>query len=215
MEKKSLGLKAFRGGIVVILSMVLMLFLVSCKEGSGSSGNSGIDRISENVVQGKYGVFYNMEGKVYRDYEANAFLSNGDKSVCTYTNYTDTNNLYYMTSDVEPKHVAKSVDFYVLSYSGDYIAYSTYGENHGVTGDIFIYCIKDGTVTEIATEVKSKDFCISPTGETVAYIGVDDKIHVSGINVEDRVVTDEGFLPMAITNDGNVLYYMRVKIINL
>ncbi len=239
MKKKDLCFKTFRGGIVVILSIVLMLFLVSCSSESGdikdgSKGTSVKDSKKDSKDDSKKkskensdGVLvfedlvgcWNTDGEIYEIDNVYYGRSSGDQTIVTYTGGDEDGNtaLYYITSNFEPKLVATNVWNYDISYSGEYIAYTQDNEDMETESftyrDLFIYSVKDDKATQIDTEVEY--FVLSPSGETVVYQkenGSYDNLFVGGYNIEKTLIggnEETYYSPVAVSNDGKMIYYLE------
>ncbi len=98
--------------------------------------------------------YWSLEKGIYEG-EISTFnvLKNGNESLIAYIldGNNDSSALYYMKSDLEPKLVAENVGTYAVSYTGDYIAYVQADGFEG--GELYLYCVKDGKITQIDTDV--------------------------------------------------------------
>lgn len=189
--------------VFAVLVAVLVIFLTGGRK-------TGMDTYADT---GDYVYYFgSFEKGAYDDEEDIAFLSgagNGEKSIWV---YYDGNALYYMRSDLEPKLIIEeSVSSCVVSYTGEYIAYVE--GNSTEEGDLYLYCVKDGKITQVDTDVYPGYLCLSPEGKAVAYLKdyesyLENDLYVGGIGIKNQKVDDDGSLPVAISNNGKTFYYI-------
>ncbi|MDE5680200.1 MAG: zinc-ribbon domain-containing protein [Lachnospiraceae bacterium] len=136
-------------------------------------------------------------------------LTNGESSIFV---YADDTSLYYMKSDLEPKLIVEEyVATYVVSYTGEYIAYVL--ADNMMEGDLYLYCVKDGKITQVDTDVFPGYICLSPEGKAIAYLKnyesyTENDLYIGGIGIKNQKVDDDGSMPVAISNNGKVFYYI-------
>ncbi len=183
--------------IFAVLVAVLVIFLMG-------SRRNGMDTYAD--VKDYVGIFWSFEKGMY-DGEVSYFegKSNGESSIFVYPD-NDYRCLYYMKSDLEPKLVAEDVTAYAVSYTGEYIAYVQ-------IDDLYLYCVKDGKITQIDTGVFPSYLCLSPEGKVVAYLKnyesyTENDLYIGGIGIKNQKVDDDGSMPVAISDNGKTFYYV-------
>lgn len=208
-EKKGLPFKILIPvTIVFILAVVLLVFLLTRK------GNSGkIAMLSEDcIIYDISGSFANLAGENYEE-EVFDYSYNGDCSVISYlVEDGDSYSLYYMRSDMKPKLAAEDVDWAKISYTGEYIAYMQDIEDY-TAGDLYLYCVKNGKISKVDTDVYPEYICMSPSGKAVAYIkdyedDEDNSLYIGGAGIKNKEVDSDGCIPVALTDNGKTLYYI-------
>ncbi|MGN1148458.1 MAG: zinc-ribbon domain-containing protein [Lachnospiraceae bacterium] len=210
-KKKLLPVILGIAAVVVVALVAVFVFMF----GGSSSGN--YDKYSKDYVAYAYSEYiYNSDGKVYEaDSDIYSVAYSADNSVLAYTmqesDYTQT--LYYMTEDFEPKMVDEEVVSFKVSYNGAYIAYIKDVNDAYTSGDLYLYCIKDGKTTHVDSDVYPNYFCVSPGGKTVAYLKDyesynDNALFIGGISVENTKVDKDGSTPVAVSDNGKSLYYL-------
>lgn len=136
-------------------------------------------------------------------------LTNGECSIFV---YADDKSLYYMKSDLVPELVVDEyVATYAVSYTGEYIAYVV--ADNMMEGDLYLYCVKDGKITQIDTDVFPGYICLSPEGKAIAYLKdyesyTENDLYIGGIGIKNQKVDDDGSMPVAISNNGKTFYYI-------
>ncbi|MED9904527.1 MAG: zinc ribbon domain-containing protein [Lachnospiraceae bacterium] len=197
--------------IVFILAVAFLVFIFTRKGDSGK-----IAMLSEDVVIYNYsGCFANLSGESYEEEDiwSDSVSYNGDNSIISYlVEEGDSYSLYYIKADMEPKLVAEDVDLAAISYTGEYIVYMQDVEDY-TAGDLYLYCVKNGKITKIDTDVYPEYICMSPSGKAVAYIrdyedDEDNSLYIGGAGIKNKEVDNDGCVPVALTDNGKTLYYI-------
>lgn len=193
---------------VAAVFAVLVAVLVILLTGSRKTGMDTYADVKDYVE-----AHWSFEKGVYEgDISSYRALSNGNKSLIAYISEEDNVvALYYMKSDLEPKLVAENVGTYAVSYTGDYIAYV---QSEGFeSGNLYLYCVKDGKITQVDTDVFPGYLCLSPEGKAVAYLKnyesyTENDLYIGGVGIKNQKVDDDGSMPIAISDNGKTFYYI-------
>ncbi|MDE5803090.1 MAG: zinc ribbon domain-containing protein [Lachnospiraceae bacterium] len=202
-KKKGFPFKILVPAAVVfaVLVAILVIFLTAGRKTGMDTYADKKDYI-ETFISFENGMY---EGEVssYRG------LGNGEKSIFVYAEDTA---LYYMKSDLEPKLIAEGyIGTYAVSYTGEYIAYVL--ADSMMEGDLYLYCVKDGKITQIDTDVFPGYICLSPEGKAIAYLKnyesyTENDLYIGGVGIKNQKVDDDGSMPVAISNNGKIFYYI-------
>lgn len=222
-EKKT---KGFPFKVVVPLAGIVVLAVVLLVVGlSLTGGGVKADRYTEGEIIGYFWgdsgpTFFNMQGESCEQEGISYYgfneVESADMSVIAYTVRNEKNNgydLYYITKDLEPVLVEEDVYFSIkISYDGAYIAYLTDVEDD-ISGDLYLYSIKDNKSTLIDSEVYPYLICMSPGGKAVAYLrefedSNDNELYVGGIKIDSKKVDKDGSVPVAVRDNGKEMYYV-------
>lgn len=211
-EKKKLPIVpiAVAAGVVVVLILLISLF-------SGKKSSSNMSAYTKNsVVCFDDGLFYTLQGKSYEEEEdVRDVYQNGDKTIAAYTVRDDRDLiLYYIDSSLKPKMVAEDIYDFKISFTGEYIAYTQDVDDDGYAGTLYLYCVKNGKVTKVDSDVYPKYICMSPSGKAVSYLRDyedydENTLYIGGVGVKSKEVDDDGCKPVAITDNGKTLYYVN------
>ena len=202
----------------VVLVLVLVVVLVAGK-------GSDYDTYSKNELMANYeeGLFYVFgdEKNTFEVEEDNLYDVNysADQSVAAYLSYDDDSDkgftLYSITAkDLEGKMVAEEVTSCAISYTGEYIAYVQDAKDN--EGDLYLYCVKSGDITQIDSDVYAYTYTLSPNGKMIAYLKDyeyydDNTLYLGGIGKDSVEVDDDGCYPISVTDNGKYLYYMNAS----
>lgn len=206
-KKKGFPFKILVPAAVVFAVLVAALVILLT-----GSRKTGMDTYADtkDYVQ----AYWSLEKGIYEG-EISTFnvLKNGNESLIAYIldGNNDSSALYYMKSDLEPKLVAENVGTYAVSYTGDYIAYVQADGFEG--GELYLYCVKDGKITQIDTDVFPGYLCLSPTGKVVAYLKnyesyTENDLYIGGVGIKNQKVDDDGSMPVAVSDNGKTFYYV-------
>lgn len=202
-KKKGFPFKILVPAAVVftVLVAVLVIFLMGSRKTNMDTYADKKDYIDS---------YWSFEKGMY-DGEIPFFrgLTNGECSIFV---YADDTSLYYMKSDLEPELVVEEyVSTYAVSYTGEYIAYVL--ADNMMEGDLYLYCVKDGKITQVDTDVFPGYICLSPEGKAIAYLKnyesyTENDLYIGGIGIKNQKVDDDGSMPVAISNNGKTFYYI-------
>lgn len=186
--------------VFAVLIAILVIFLTGSKKTGMETYADKKDYI-ESFWSFENGMY---DGKVQDSYG----LTNGERSIFV---YADGTSLYYMKSDLVPKLVVDEYAAYTVSYTGEYIAYVVADDM--TEGDLYLYCVKDGKITQVDTDVFPGYICLSPEGKAVAYLKdyesyTENDLYIGGIGIKSQKVDDDGSMPVAISNNGKTFYYI-------
>lgn len=206
------------------------LFVVILAFWTGRNSASSDQKSPNAVLYSFYGTydnsfFLNSTGDVYKP-ENRVIPFNfkwnhsGDSSLVAYWLLEEDpaypgaylHNLYYITEELEPVHVAENANAHMVSYDGSYIAYFKHPESRSPSA-LYLYQVSSGQTTKIDDWVTGDHFCLSPDGEMIAYRKNGSSLYVGGINREPIEVSHNppetlGALPLAVSDDGTYLYYL-------
>ena len=117
--------------------------------------------------------------------------------------WTTADEVLYIYKNGKLTEVAQNVDNYLLSAEGTGIAYVDDEET------LFLHSIKKNSSKEISKDVPENAFCLSPDGQSVAYVKFGDEktgLYVS-VNGKDSQHVGNSLYPFAISDKGEFLYY--------
>ncbi|MBD5479876.1 MAG: zinc ribbon domain-containing protein [Lachnospiraceae bacterium] len=187
--------------VFAVLVAILVIFLTGSRK-------TGMDTYAD--VKDYIESYWSFENGMY-DGEVSSYwgLSNGEKSIFV---YAEDSALYYMKSDLVPELVVDEyVATYAVSYTGDYIAYVV--ADSMMEGDLYLYCVKSGKITQVDTDVFPGYICLSPEGKAIAYLKnyesyTENDLYIGGIGIKNQKVDDDGSMPVAISDNGKTFYYI-------
>ncbi len=220
-QKTSSGKKATKillmagaAAVIVLLAVVAVLFL----------RGDGIQKTDPNAALLVYSEdeegfeFVTAQGttvllEVDNVYQAERSL---DGRLCAvladYGFYEDSGDLYY-ADEKTVVLVAEGVSSFTFSDEGTGIAYIK-GSADYMTGDLYLYSVKDQESTKIDSGVKAGSVCISPDGKSIAYIGSYSNDYsfkgyrsIKGDKPEEM---GENIIPIAISDGGKYQYYYEL-----
>ncbi len=136
------------------------------------------------------------------DMESN--IRNGQSSLDgSVVAWSTSDGTLYIYKNGKMTEVSQNIDYYLLSAEGTGIAYVN---NEGT---LSLYSIKKNSSKEISNDVPPNAFCISPDGQSVAYVKTTDSeegLFVS-VNGKDGKHVGNNLYPFAISDKGEFLYY--------
>lgn len=203
---------------VVIIFVALVALVISLINSLSSDKN---DKYVENALDAmriddryflwnEQGEYVEIEDAIY-DYKFS-----GDHSVMAYLIDLGVKDLYYIDENMEPEYVAENVASYAVSYNGEYILYIDNLNDEGTAGDLYLYCIENGKVTEIDTDVYPDYYVLSPNGKNVAYVKdyegvIDNTLYLAGIKMDPEKIDKDGSYPVAVKDNGKGVYYVTAN----
>lgn len=201
--------------VVVVLLLILVL-------AGGGSKQKIATYTHENVVDFTYvssegSYFANFAGEKYEsDEEVYDYRYNADHSVSAYVERVDGEyNLYYIKSDLKPELIMEDVHNYSfgISYTGEYIYFLQDVEDN-YSGTLYLYCVKNGKITQVDTDVYADYICLSPSGKAVSYMKDyenydDNTLYVGGDGIKNKEIDDDGCRTVALTDNGKTVYYLN------
>lgn len=202
-KKKGFPFKILVPAAVVfaVLIAILVIFLTGGKKTGMETYADKKDYIES---------FWSFENGMYDgEIQDSHGLTNGERSIFV---YADDTSLYYMKSDLVPELVVDEyVATYAVSYTGEYIAYVV--ADNMMEGDLYLYCVKNGKITQVDTDVFPGYICLSPEGKAVAYLKdyesyTENDLYIGGIGIKNQKVDDDGSMPVAISDNGRTFYYI-------
>ena len=118
---------------------------------------------------------------------------------------------YYIDANLNVTEIAKGVRDAGMCYDGGYFYYCLEDENYNT--ELYIYDVGNREAHLIESEA-AKYISISPNGRTLAFF---DYVHtkkfcIAGLDIEKSVIEmDERPDPVAVSDDGEVLFYFQYK----
>ena len=210
-KKKNTKAKIVIAILIVVLASLCYLLVVLV------TGNTKYDPISKEAIMYDYAeaVFLSARGEVYQpnhDIANSETDANADYSKRIYRE-NDTNDLFYIDCDFSPIRIAGNVEKFVISYTGNYVAYMCDIDEEN-TGTLYLYCLKTGESTQIDTEVYPDYLCLSPEGKKIVYLKregtrEESSMWLGGIGGDCIEIDDDGCYPLAISDNGKRLYYIN------
>lgn len=154
---------------------------------------------------------YNTDGKIIDDFHS------GDKFYLDLTVNADRSEAvlvhdkvcYYIDADLNVTEIAKGVRDAGMCYDGGYFYYVLEDENYNT--ELYIYDVANQESNLIESEA-AKYISISPNGRTLAFFdyAYTKKFCVAGLDIERcEIETDERPNPVAVSNDGEVAFYIQ------
>lgn len=206
-SKKIIGIVTAAVVVVAVLLVVLL---------AGGKGGSAYDSISKDMIFANYmgdGVYYffNVKGEGTEVEDVDRTYYNADGSRIFYR--TDDYELYYMDSKFKSVKIADDVYNATISYTGEYIAYTTFEDSYdSYDTTLYIYNVKGDKSTKIDSGVYAYEVCISPSGKTVGYLKDyesydDNTLYIGGVNIDSKKVDKDGCYPVAVSDNGKNFYY--------
>lgn len=205
--------------IAAVFVVVLVLLMVVILGGGGSSKIAAYTH--ENVIKYSYhdytGSFVNYKGEMYEsDEEIYDYRNNADYSRFAYVERVDDEyNLYYIDTDLVPELIMEDVHSYGfgISYTGEYI-YFLQDVDYDYCGTLYLYCVKNGKITQVDTDVYADYICLSPSGKAVSYMKDyesfdDNTLYVGGDGIKNKEIDDDGCRAVALTDNGKTVYYLN------
>ncbi len=206
-------------GVFVLLVVILVAVLAMSK-------GSPYDTYAEKGLMFNYeeNVFYvfgdeNTTFEIEED-DMYAVFYSADQSSAAYLSYDegseDSKMLYCIDNkDLEAKLIAEDVYFCKMSYNGEYIAYLQ-DVKDGVEGDLYIYCVKSGDITQIDSDVYPGTLAMSSNGKWIAYVKDyesydENTLCLGGVGKESVEIDDDGCTPISVTDNGKYLYYINAN----
>lgn len=208
-EKKNISHKQVYIGCAALGGVLLVAIVLLCIFGGPSPKYIALD-------DSAYIPLGHNDGKIY-------FLTNGDIEIVdieedtfyslqtsldgTTVAWLTSNDTLYLYRKGELTEVAKDVESFLLSAEGAGIAY--------VDGDrdLRLYSVKKDSGEKISSDVLEESFCISPNGQSVAYVKETDdeyKMYVS-VNGKEEEKIGNRLYPYAISDKGEFLYYLNLE----
>ena len=188
--------------VFAVLVAILVIFLTGSRK-------TGMDTYADrkDYIES----YWSFENGMYQGERPSSQggLTNGERSMFV---YADDTSLYYMKADLVPKLVVDEyVATYAVSYTGEYIAYVV--ADNMMEGDLYLYCVKNGKITQVDTDVFPGYICLSPEGKAIAYLKnyesyTENDLYIGGVGIKNQKVDDDGSMPVAISDNGKIFYYI-------
>lgn len=218
-NKKDKG-AAFNTKLLIPVAGVFALLVIILVAVLALGGGSDNDMYAKNMLNYNYNenaffVFpdtdklYECEEEYLDDYLTNAA---GDRAVFLAYDSYDEKNLYYIDADLEAKLIAEDVDNAYISYTGEYVAYFQDAEDS--VGDLYVYCVKNGSVSQIDKDVYLYNLCMSPSGKVLCYVGdyedySENTLYVGGVGRDSVEINDDGCKALSVSDNGKYVYYVN------
>lgn len=199
-------------GVFVLLVIVLVAVLAL---GGGSDNDVYAKKeLSHMYDPNAFYVFpntddvYECEEEYVENVQYNAAC---DRAIFTAYDDYDEMMLYYIDTDLEATLVAEDVNGAYISYTGEYILYLQDVEDNA--GDLYAYCVKNGDITQIDSDVYPYNICMSPSGKVVCYVKdyestYENTLYIGGVDKESVEIDDDGCRPLSVTDNGKYVYYV-------
>ncbi len=188
--------------VFAVLVAILVIFLTGSRK-------TGMDTYADrkDYIES----YWSFENGMYQGERESSQggLTNGERSMFV---YADDTSLYYMRADLVPELVVDEyVATYAVSYTGEYIAYVV--ADNMMEGDLYLYCVKNGKITQVDTDVFPGYICLSPEGKAIAYLKnyesyTENDLYIGGVGIKNQKVDDDGSMPVAISDNGKTFYYI-------
>ncbi len=205
--------------IIIILAIVAIIFLlrgviennpipqkVTTHYDANDNTYNSTNSVNDSTLYLNNSTFFNTNGELYKSDYIDLYDKSGDSSKYVYSLYSDS-NIYYITADLEPQIIAEYNDYFRISQSGEYVAYTQSTSDYQIK-NLYLYCLSSGNTELIDSDVDT--FALSPNGETVVYRkkNTDSKVYIGGINKKDEVLIDDLYQPVTISDDRSMLCYI-------
>ena len=195
--------------LAAVIAVFVMIFVV---------GDVGTDSRKVNLFYSAFDyshfLFFNAKGemKAIEGISGNTFVSeSGDRTRAVYINPTDA-TLYYIDSRLKPLEITGRAVQAQFSLTGERFAYLT--DSDARFSGLYIYDIKKKKSRRISSDVYSDFICLSPNGKSVAYMKnylhlYNNELYLCSGGKESILVERDGCIPVAVSNDGKTLFYIR------
>lgn len=202
----------------VLLAVILVAVLLG---GKGSKYDTYAEKeLMYNYEEDVFYVFGDEDTtfEIEEDEMYSVFYS-ADQSRAAYLSYEegdDSKMLYCIDNkNLEAKLIAEDVYFCKMSYDGEYIAYLQ-DVKDGKEGDLYIYCVKSGDITQIDSDVYPGTMALSSNGKWIAYVKDyesydENTLCLGGVGRESVEIDDDGCTPISVTDNGKYLYYVNAN----
>lgn len=208
--------------VAIVFVLLVVILVVVLAMGKGSK----YDTYTEKELMFNYdeNVFYvfgdeDTTFEIEEDYMDSVYYS-ADYSSAVYLSYEESSDegkmLYYIDNkDLEAKLIAEDVYACKISYTGEYVAYVQDVKDYS-EGDLYLYNVKSGDITQIDSDVYPYTLVLSPNGKIVSYLKDyenydDNTLYLGGINKDSVEIDDDGCTPISVTDNGKYLYYVNAS----
>lgn len=202
--------------VFVVVAILLIVMLLSGRSNQKIATYTHEDAIEYNYID-YTSCFINFKGEIYEsDREVYDYRNNADHSMFAYVERVDDEyNLYYIKSDLVPELIMEDVHYYGfgISYTGEYI-YFMQDVDDNYSGTLYLYCVKNGKITQVDTDVYADYICLSPSGKAVSYMKDyenydNNTLYVGGDGIKNKEIDDDGCRAVGLTDNGKTVYYLN------
>lgn len=199
--------------VLAVVAIALITIIASCCGGKGKFTYAELGKgyyfdVSEELL-------VNVDGNAQQlDESVSEIYYSAD---CSLTAVLDKDDTLYIMTKKGAKKVADDVDYAVVSFYGDTIAYVAEVEEK--VGALYLYNVAKGKEISIDEEAYYRGFVLSPDGKSIAYVG---NVEFSGYDLDefDLYLSKNGkaaeklysnSFPLAITDGGKHVFYVKDK----
>lgn len=207
-RKKSLLVRAF---IVLSLCLLLVTGIIFITHNARTYKIPGL---KENSIIVEDGTLYNGEGLSLKIEDYSQSSKNIDSTIVAVLN--NSGELYLVTTELEQICISEKVSSFVVSYTGDGIAYLTNDNDDSNHQTLYIYDVARDNSVKIDVDVYPHQITLSPNGKYVAYVEnyegrSDNNLYLAGINSGTKKIDKDGNYPVAVSDNGKNFYYVNTN----
>lgn len=207
-KKNSFLIKAF---VVLVLCLLVVIGIIIFTH---NAKTFELPNLNESSIFVEDGVLYNGEGQSLKMDGYSQSDKNIDATVTAVLN--DKGELYVVNEKLEPIYISDKVSSFVVSYTGEGIAYLTNDNDDNNHQTLYIYDVAKDNSVKIDVDVYPHQVTLSPNGKYVAYVGnyegrSDNNLYLAGINSGTKKIDKDGNYPVAVSDNGKNFYYVNTN----
>lgn len=207
-KKNSFLIKAF---VVLVLCLLVVIGIIIFTH---NAKTFELPNLNESSIFVEDGVLYNGEGQSLKMDGYSQSDKNIDATVTAVLN--DKGELYVVDEKLEPIYISDKVSSFVVSYTGEGIAYLTNDNDDNNHQTLYIYDVAKDNSVKIDVDVYPHQVTLSPNGKYVAYVGnyegrSDNNLYLAGINSGTKKIDKDGNYPVAVSDNGKNFYYVNTN----
>ena len=207
-KKNSFLIKAF---VVLVLCLLVVIGIIIFTH---NAKTFELPNLNESSIFVEDGVLYNGEGQSLKMDGYSQSDKNIDATVTAVLN--DKGELYVVNEKLEPIYISDKVSSFVVSYTGEGIAYLTNDNDDNNHQTLYIYDVAKDNSVKIDVDVYPHQVTLSPNGKYVAYVGnyegrSDNNLYLAGINRGTKKIDKDGNYPVAVSDNGKNFYYVNTN----
>ncbi len=173
-----------------------------------------IPSLNESSIFVEDSTLYNGEGQSLKIDDYSQSDKNIDSTIVAVLN--SNGELYLVTTKLEPIYISDKVSSFVVSYTGEGIAYLTNDNDDNNHQTLYIYDVAKDNSVKIDVDVYPHQVTLSPNGKYVAYVGnyegrSDNNLYLAGINSGTKKIDKDGNYPVAVSDNGKNFYYVNTN----